>query len=176
MSILVLKLPDVKRQSEGRPKECPYCQGETFQRWGRVRKPVRNTQARNVWVYRYRCCRCGRTFRHYPQGTSKADQTERLQAYAVICWRLGLSYRGVCTLLSGIRVGLCPMTVWRDAQEQAQQLGRRNQWKPVRILGVDGAWVLGWGEKRPVLVAVDMGDGQPVAVGAEAGGERDRDR
>jgi hypothetical protein len=35
----------------------------------------------------------------------------------------------------------------------------------VRVLGLDGAYVLGWGEKRPVLVAVDLGDGQPVAVG-----------
>ena len=57
------------------------------------------------------------------------------------------------------------MTVWRDAQGQSEQLGRRNTWKPVRVLGVDGAYVLGWGEKRPVLVAVDLGDGQPVAVG-----------
>ncbi len=35
----------------------------------------------------------------------------------------------------------------------------------MRVLGVDGAYVLGWGEKRPVLVAVDLGEGQPVAVG-----------
>ena len=85
------------------------------------------------------------------------------------------------------------MTVWRDAQGQAEKLRRRNEWKPVRVLGVDGAYVLGWGEKRPVLVAVDLGEGQPVAVGyvnehdpaggaalagaigAEAGGECDRD-
>jgi transposase-like protein len=57
------------------------------------------------------------------------------------------------------------MTVWRDAQEQEARLGRQNQWKPVRVLGVDGAYLLGWGEKRPVLVAVDLGEGQPVAVG-----------
>ena len=41
MSILVLKLPDVKRKRAERPRECPYCQGETFQRWRRVKKPVR---------------------------------------------------------------------------------------------------------------------------------------
>lgn len=35
MSIVVLKLPDVKSGTEERPKECPYCAGETFQRWGR---------------------------------------------------------------------------------------------------------------------------------------------
>jgi hypothetical protein len=50
------------------------------------------------------------------------------------------------------------MTVWRDAQGQAEELKRRNEWKPVRVLGLDGAYVLGWGEKRPVLVAVDLGE------------------
>jgi transposase-like protein len=57
------------------------------------------------------------------------------------------------------------MTVWRDVQEQEKRLGRRNQWKPVRVLGLDGAYVLGWGEKRSIMVAVDLGEGQPVAVG-----------
>jgi hypothetical protein len=73
MTILVLKLPDVKRKTEERPKECPYCNGETFQRWGHVRKPVKDTRCRNVCVYRYRCCRCRKTFRHYPEGTNGAD-------------------------------------------------------------------------------------------------------
>jgi transposase-like protein len=102
---------------------------------------------------------------HYPSGTSKADQTERLRLFAVICWTLGLSYRGVSTILSGLNTMICAMTVWRDTQGQAEQLHRQNQWRPVRVLGLDGAYVLGWGEKRPVLVAVDLGEGQPVAVG-----------
>lgn len=46
MSIVILQLPVVKRQSEIRPKKCPYCEGETFQRWGPVRKPVRDTRCR----------------------------------------------------------------------------------------------------------------------------------
>lgn len=112
MSIVVLKLPDVKRSAEKRPKECQNCAGETFQRWGQAKKPVKDTRCRNVWVYRYRCCRCGRTFRHYPDGTTKADQTERLRMFAVICWRMGLSYRGVSTILNGLRTLMCPMTVW----------------------------------------------------------------
>ncbi len=57
------------------------------------------------------------------------------------------------------------MTVWRDAQEQEEKLGRHNTWKPVCVLGIDGAYVLGLGEKRPVLVAVELAEGQPVAVG-----------
>jgi len=165
MSILVLKLPDVKRKTGERPRECPYCSGETFQRWGQVVKPVRDTCCRKIRVYRYCCCRCKRTFRHYPGGTTQADQTERMRLFAGICWTLGLSHRGVSTILSGLKIELCPMTVWRDTQEQEEKLRQRNQWKPVRVLGLDGAYVLGWGDKRPVLVAVDMGEGQPVAVG-----------
>jgi len=165
MSILVLKLPNVKRSTEERPKQCPYCTGETFQRWGQVNKAVRDTKARKIRVYRYCCCRCKRTFRHYPEGTTRADQTERLRLFAVVCWMFGMSYRKVSTLLSGLGIVLCTMTVWRDAQEQEKKLRQRNQWKPVRVLGLDGAYVLGWGEKRPVLVAVDLGAGQPVAVG-----------
>jgi hypothetical protein len=33
------------------------------------------------------------------------------------------------------------------------------------VLGLDGAYVLGWGDKQPVLVAVDLGTGEPIALG-----------
>jgi len=165
MSILVLKLPDVKRSAEGRPKECPFCHGETFQRWGETEKPVRDTRCRKVRLYRYRCCHCRRTFRWYPEGISIADQTKRLQAFAVLCWVFGMSYRKVSLILSAIQIRLCPMSVWRDAQEQAQAIQRSNHWRPVRVAGVDGAAVLGWGEKQSVLVVVDLGTGEPVALG-----------
>lgn len=32
-------------------------------------------------------------------------------------------------------------------------------------MGLDCAYVLGWGEKQPVLVAVDFGTGEPFAIG-----------
>jgi transposase-like protein len=165
MAIVVLQLPDVKRERDERPPQCPYCSGVTFQRWGGGEKPVRDVHCRRVWVYRYRCCHCQRTFRHYPAGSSRADQTERLKSLAVICWTLGLSHRGVSRILSGLQVPLSHMSVWRDAQAQAEQIRKQNRWRKVRVLGVDGALVSAWGDKRPVLVAVDVGGGQVVEVG-----------
>jgi Transposase IS66 family len=165
MAIVVLKLPDVKRKREGRPKQCRYCDGETFQRWGQVNKPVKDIRVRNVKVYRYRCCQCKRTFRHYPDGNTPADQTERLRLLAILLWTLGLSHRASSLILSGLNVLVSFMTIWRDVQEEAKQIKKRNHWKAVRILGLDGAYVLGWGEKQPVLVAVDLGTGEPIAVG-----------
>jgi hypothetical protein len=64
-----------------------------------------------------------------------------------------------------MRVDISRMSAWRDTQERAEQLRQKRKWKPVRVLGVDGAWVRGWGEQRGVLVAVDLGNNQPVAVG-----------
>jgi transposase-like protein len=122
-------------------------------------------RVRTVKVYRYRCCQCKRTFRHYPAGSTKADQTERLRLFAVMLWTLGLSHRASRLILSGIQVAVSHMTIWRDVQQEVHKLKKRKQWKPVRVLGLDGAYVLGWGEKQPVLVAVEMGTGEPLAIG-----------
>lgn len=165
MPIVLLQLPDVKCKTEDRPRECRYCKGETFQRWGGVRKPVRDNCYRGVRVYRYYCCRCHRTFRHYPQGVDLADQTQRLRKLAALFWVMGMSLRGVQLALSAFGVQVSHMTVWRDIQEQAKLLEKRRRWQPVRVLGLDGVYPLGKGRKRPVLVAVDLGNGQPVAIG-----------
>lgn len=164
MSIVVLRLPEVKRKTETRPQKCRYCGGETFQRWGKVRKPVRDNRHRTVSVYRYRCCHCLRTFRHYPLGVDQADQTQRMRKLAAVLWVLGMSVRGTCMALAAFGVRLSHMSIWRDMQEQAHQLEQRRRWQGVRVLGVDGLYPLGWGKKQPVLVAVDLGNGQPVAV------------
>jgi transposase len=165
MSIVVLKLPDVKSEAEGRPERCPSCKGETFQRWGGQLRQIRDPQVRYVLVYRYRCCRCHHTFRHYPSGVDRAQQSQRLRKLAALMWVMGLSYRGIATLLPvfGIRIGR--MSAWRDEQVWAEQLRQQRKWKPVQVLGVDGAYVRAFGAVRPVLVAVDMGAGQPVAIG-----------
>jgi hypothetical protein len=44
MPIVTLQLPVVKRKTEIRPSQCPNCQGETLQRWGKVDKPVRDNR------------------------------------------------------------------------------------------------------------------------------------
>jgi transposase-like protein len=88
-----------------------------------------------------------------------------LGCVAAIGWILGMSYRGLSGFLGGMGVKLERMSIWRDVQGRAKQLENERQRKPVRVAGVDGAYVRGWGATRPVLVVVDMGTGEPVAVG-----------
>ena len=89
MPMVILQLPDVKRKIEICPQECPQCGGETFQSWGKVRQPVRDIRYRSLQVTRYRCCSCRRTFRHYPAGVDRADQTQRIRKLVALGWVLG---------------------------------------------------------------------------------------
>jgi len=159
--MIVLQLPPVKRIKIERPAKCQYCQGETFQRWGQSKRQIKDTKIRKAKVYRYRCTSCGRTFRHYPEGISHAQQSERLKKLAVICWSFGLSYRGLELVLSAFGVRLSRMSGWRNVQAEGEQIRKKSLWKQARVVGVDGAWLNGQG----VMVAVDMGDGEPIAIG-----------
>jgi len=109
MSIVTLRLPEVKYCQENRPEKCPYCDGETFQRWGGVVKRVSDPHLGEVWVYRYRCCGRRRTFRHDPEGIDRARQTARMRALAAIGWILGMSYRCGSRYLSAFGIGLSRM-------------------------------------------------------------------
>ncbi len=121
MSIVVPELQNVKRKTEARPNKCPCCQGQTFQRWGQVNKPVKDVCVRNVKVYSYRCCHCQRTFRYYPEGNTSADQTERLRLFAVLLWNLGLSYRASSLILSSLKVMVSFMTIWQRVRQYLVQ-------------------------------------------------------
>lgn len=165
MPAVILKLPEVKPRDETRPNKCPYCQGDILQRWGKVRKPVRDSHYRSVQVYRYLCCSCKRTFRHYPEGVDRADQTQRLRKLAAIFWGMGLSLRGVEMAFWAFGVKLSHMSVWRDMREQAELVERARRRKRVRVMGIDGVYPLMKGKREGVLVAVDKGDGEVVAVG-----------
>jgi transposase-like protein len=165
MSIVTLRLPDVKRKTTLRPTQCPYCHGKTFQRWGVVTKPVKDNRHRTAMIYRYRCCHCHRTFRYYPEDIDRADQTQRLRKLATLYWVLGMSLRGIPLALSAFNVQISHMTVWQDLQEQADLLRKRRHCQKVRVMGIDGAYPLIKGKKQPTLIAVDLGNGQPVEVG-----------
>jgi transposase-like protein len=163
MTIVTLNLAAVNERTETRPQSCPHCGSSLLQGWGRVRKPVRDPHLKEVVAQRFRCCDCGRTFRHYPQGVGPADQSQRLQQLAAICWVFGLSLRGVTAILGAFGIALCHMSVWRDVQAQAAVRSLSPPPQGVRVLGVDGFYASIKGQDTGMMVAVDMGTGQPVA-------------
>lgn len=62
----------------------------------------------------------------------------------------GLELSGSGRGIGCFGVGIATMTAWRDVQAQANLPKQKRTWQKVRVLGVDGAWVQGWGKKRGV--------------------------
>lgn len=164
MAILSVRVPEVKDVAEGRPGKCPSCESTILQGWGVAAKPIRDTTgSRTITVRRYRCTACGRTFRQYPQGITAAAQTQRLQVAAAMMWAMGLSLRSATAFLKLFDAALCHQTVWRDAVALGKRVAGRRPRRSVRVLGVDGTGARIAGQSSGVVVAVDMGSGQPVA-------------
>ena len=101
-----VRLPKIQPDKFTLPNQCPYeeCSGDTFKPHGRKgeAKAVRDTDHEEVTAHRYKCVKCGRTFRVYPTGVSQAQQSDRLKAMSVLLYILGLSYGGVSDFLCAI--------------------------------------------------------------------------
>lgn len=165
MAIVTLRLPDVKASIATRPAGCRYCASPVLQRWGSQIRAVKDPHVHQALVYRYRCTNCQRTFRHYPPGLSHARQSQRLIHLAALCWVLGLSLRATSAILSVFPVELSHTSIWWDVQALSARLKRKLPGQ-VRVLGVDGVYPKLHGQEQPTLIAVDLGSGKPVALGA----------
>ena len=116
---LSLILPPVQPEVYSAVETCPDagCGGQHFQHWQTVAKPLRDTQLHEVVAHRYRCVRCGRTFRVYPAGVSHDQTSARLKGVAVMFYVLGMSYGAVATALSALGWPLSKVAVYYAVQE-----------------------------------------------------------
>ena len=167
MSRVRFTLPQVKDYPDSRPSACPHCRGVLLNRHGKVTKRVTDPYISEVSVIRYRCTDCLRTFRHYPEGVDRHDQSLRLRGLAALGWALGLSLRSVSHLLAALGCRLSRMSVWRDVQESGS--GALSGWLNsarghVRVVGADETVVRLRGKKTVVGFVTDAKSGQLVGM------------
>jgi len=96
-----------------RPARCPYpgCQSIQIRLKQVVRKPVRDAVCEEVVAHRYQCLSCGRTFRAYPAGVSRAHTSQRVQKIALLFYLMGLGYGAVARVLDALGIYLCKSQV-----------------------------------------------------------------
>lgn len=175
---LRVHIPRVEPELYQMPGECPYagCHGSAFKEHQRgCPKAVRDPRHEQVEAQRYRCLRCGRTFRVYPQGVRRARQTDALHALSVLLYGLGLSYGAVSDALEALEVllsrplRLSKTTVYRNVQAVGQKVRRlRQSWlrkgQRVRVVGTDTTRVKCQGRELVVGVAVDDQTGMVLTI------------
>src|SRR5258707_12779144 len=170
---LRIVLPKVNPEAIAVPTECVYdgCGGRTFHLRQEVTKALRDTVYHEVQVHRYQCLRCKRTFRVYPEGTTRAQTSQRVKGLAVMLYLLGLSYGAVSLALEGLGVALCKSRVYDAVQEAASRvpgLSRDQVFADVKTpaLGGDLTSVKCKGEWLPLGVTVDPISGLALTIDA----------
>ncbi len=170
---LRIVLPKVKPEAITVPTRCAYagCGGRTFHLRQEVAKPLRDTVYQKVQVHRYQCLRCQRTFRVSPEGTSRAQTSQRVKGLAVMLYLLGLSYGAVSLALEGLGISLCKSRVYDAVQEAAKRvpgLKRDQVFAGVKtpVLGGDLTSVKCKGEWLPLGITVDSISGLALTIDA----------
>jgi transposase-like protein len=176
---LALILPPVQPEVYPAVTGCPYagCGGQHLQHWQAVPKPLRDTQLHEVTAQRYRCVRCGRTFRLYPAGVSHDQTSARLKGVAVMFYVLGMSYGAVATALAALGWPLSKVAVYYAVQEagaavaglRREAVGRGGG--RVVALGADLTSVRCAGHWLTVGIAVDAVKGTALSLDVLPNGE-----
>ncbi len=171
-------LPKVEPLHIEPPTHCPLpdpknpkrkCNGTHFKEHQcNCRKPIRDTRHHQVTAHRYRCLKCQRTFRVYPAGVSRDQQSDTLKGLSVRLYILGLSYQGAADLLETLQYPLAKSTVYKNVQAAGYHaIQLREQWLKqqagkVKVLGLDFTHVKCQGQSRIVAVATAVLTGQPL--------------
>ncbi len=170
---LRIVLPKVNPEAITVPTHCAYagCGGRTFHVRQEVSKPLRDTVYHEVQVPRYQCLKCKRTFRVYPEGTSRAQTSQRVKGLAVMLYLLGLSYGAVSLALDGLGISLCKSRVYDAVQEAAKHvpgLKRDQVFAGVKTpaLGGDLTGVKCKGEWLTLGITVDAISGLALTIDA----------
>ena len=121
---LKLFLPEVKPDEFEKPEKCsnPKCRGRRFQPYQIVKKRIRDMKYEEVAAIRYKCLRCGSTFRAYSKGVGKKQISKRVGGMAIMLYILGLSYGAVAIVLEALGVPIGKTTVYERVQEAAEKV------------------------------------------------------
>jgi transposase-like protein len=165
-----MQLPRVEPNEYIIPAVCPQenCGGSHFKLHQRqCDRAILDPDHNQVNVRRYRCLRCKRTFRVYPQGVSRAQRSDRLRGIGIMLYVLGLSYGGVEDALWALGLPGSKSSTYRDVQEvgEAVKRIRKAQGKrKVQVLGADSTFVICNREQVTIAVGVDALTGQVLDI------------
>lgn len=168
---LELILPRVEPAGFKMPSVCPHqrCRGKYFEHHQEVDKSLKDTMYGSVSAHRYRCLRCRRTFRVYPQGVTRAQTSQRVKGLAVMLYLLGLSYGATSLALEALGVYMSKSSVYEAVQAAAEKvpgLKRTEVFAGLRtpVLGGDLTSVKCNGEWLHLGLAVDDTTGLVLVV------------
>ena len=165
MSVILLRLPELNTDTNNRPHQCPYCGSQILQRWGKVKKQVKDIGEFVAVIYRYRCLDCERTFRDYPDDIDRSDHGRNIRRLAAVLWALGFSYREITRIFDEKKVNLSRSTIWREGQEVNSQLSGRRINQLRQDYHIDKTYIHKVSSNFGLVLAIDLRNDKYVILG-----------
>jgi transposase-like protein len=165
MPVILIRLPEANIHQNGRPKQCPHCNGQILQRWGSVTKPVKDRRDIVAVIYRYRCQDCKRTFRDYPENIDRSNHARGIRRLAALLWALGMSYREIIKILKKNQINLSRSTIWREGQEVTAKLSGKKIKKLREEYRIDKDYIHKVSSNFGLVIAVDLGEDDYIILG-----------
>lgn len=122
---LRFRIPAVEPDQFATPERCRYsgCDGRAFEVLQRnCTKPLLDAVVPRVQARRVRCLSCGRTFRTYPKGVTRDQQSETTKTLSMALYGLGLSCAATARLLEGLGCFVSKTTVYRNVRAAGSPL------------------------------------------------------
>jgi len=171
---ITLAFPVVEAESERHPERCASCGGRKFHRHLKRERNVRDTRIERVRVVQYQCGACGRVVTVYPEGISRAQQTQRLRMLSVTLYALGLSYDKVSMVLRALGAPLCKSWIWHNVQQAGKRAVEgmrkaRKRGRQITVLGADETQMKATGEGITIGFVTDPQSGEIVGMDILAG-------
>lgn len=165
---LRLRLPEVRPDEYSVPLSCPYgCGGRYFALHQHCAKEMADPSCQRVEVRRYKCVRCGRSFRVHPTGVGRHHRSQRLRGIGVMLYILGLSYGGVADALAAFGWAGSKSSVYRDVQAAGEAVVRLRRLQParqVKVVSADATYVVCHGQQVTIAVGVDAAAGDVLDI------------
>jgi hypothetical protein len=130
-----------------------------------VNKPVRDATGLLTEIYRYRCIECERTFRHYPEGVDRSNQTLRIRQIAGLAWVMGMSTRDVVDAFKEAGLKVSRTSVWREGKRLSDRLDDHGKTHNGKRYAIDRKYIHRVSTKLGVVVALSVKNGREVVLG-----------
>jgi hypothetical protein len=171
--MLKLTCPQVKEYPI-RERHCKICKSQDIIIHQTIKREIKDSQIKEITLFRMRCKKCRYSFRVYPEGIKDyTGRSKRLIFMGIILYTAGLSYAKVTLFLEAFlsRRLESEVTIWRDIQSLGNKL-RRNHFGIFKkrehvVAGIDGGYFKVAGSEVCILFSVDARDNSTIMFEAK---------
>jgi hypothetical protein len=164
MSAVLIQLNQNVNLPETKPKSCPTCGGHAQQQWDRFTQPIKENTSKGMVIKRYRCVKCGKIFRDYPNDQKSSLYNHGIRSLIALLSALGMEDHQIINVFQEYGIHLSDVNLWREGITLKKALNGREIYV-FKCLKTRKEDVFQLYSKLGVVLALDLGTEDYLVLG-----------